>query len=287
MAGKSTYLRQVGLLVLMAQAGSFIPAQEAQIGVVDRIFTRVGAADAIARGLSTFLVEMIETSRILHGATTRSLVLLDEIGRGTSTFDGLAIAWAVAEHLRNDPLRRPRTLFATHFHELTGLARRETGYVNLTVLVKEWKDRIVFVRRVVEGSADRSYGVQVARLAGLPESLLARAREILHILEEHGPDHLDGMAGGGGGDSQLGLFASGRRQRDAGDSAQASADPRADDAASMARLHALAAAMARLDLEGMTGLEALLWLNDWRRRLTDEAAAQGAGDDAAAKEERS
>jgi DNA mismatch repair protein MutS len=275
MAGKSTYLRQVGLLVLMAQAGSFIPAQEAHIGVVDRIFTRVGAADAIARGLSTFLVEMIETSRILHGATTRSLVLLDEIGRGTSTFDGLAIAWAVAEHLRNDPLRRPRTLFATHFHELTGLARREAGYVNLTVLVKEWKDRIVFVRRVVEGSADRSYGVQVARLAGLPEPLLARAREILHILEEHGPDHLDGMAGRNG-DTQLGLFSAGAGRP--GEEGPAPAGAGADDAATLASLQELAAAIARLDLEGMTGLEALLWLNDWRRRLSDARPPRVAGE---------
>ncbi len=284
MAGKSTFLRQVGLLVLMAQAGSFIPAAEARIGVVDRIFTRVGAADAIARGLSTFLVEMIETSRILHGATTRSLVLLDEIGRGTSTFDGLAIAWAVAEHLRNDPLRRPRTLFATHFHELTGLARRETGYVNLNVLVKEWKERIVFVRRVVEGSADRSYGVAVARLAGLPESLLARAREILHILEEHGPDHLDGMAGRGRGDQQLGLFAGGAGRREEGERAAAPGVPRVDDAASRARMLELAAAIARLDLEGMTGLEALLWLNDWRRRLSDEQPSCDAAADAATAE---
>jgi DNA mismatch repair ATPase MutS len=184
----------------------------------------------------------------------------------------------VAEHLRNDPLRRPRTLFATHIHELTGLARRETGYVNLTVLVKEWKDRIVFVRRVVEGSADRSYGVQVARLAGLPESLLARAREILHILEEHGPDQLDGMAGQDRGESQLGLFAGGAGRDNAGETADADAGPRADDAASLARVGELSAAIARLDLEGMTGLEALLWLNDWRRRLADGRPPHAAAD---------
>ncbi|MFH1145203.1 MAG: DNA mismatch repair protein MutS, partial [Candidatus Eisenbacteria bacterium] len=194
MAGKSTYLRQIGLIVLMAQAGSFVPADEAAIGIADRIFTRVGANDNIARGHSTFLVEMIETSRIPHAATSRSLVLLDEIGRGTSTFDGLAIAWAVAEHLRRDPLCRPRTLFATHFHELTALAQRQAGYINLNILVKEWKDRVIFVRRVAAGAADRSYGIQVARLAGLPEEVLERAREILVELEEHGPQRL--LAGG-------------------------------------------------------------------------------------------
>jgi DNA mismatch repair protein MutS len=266
MAGKSTFLRQVGLLVLMAQAGSFVPAAEARIGLVDRIFTRVGAGDAIAQGRSTFLVEMIETSRILYGATARSLVLLDEIGRGTSTFDGLAIAWAVAEYLRQDPLRRPRTLFATHFHELTGLARRELGYVNLTVLVKEWKDRVIFVRRVVEGSADRSYGIQVARLAGLPEPLLGRAREILHILEEHGPDHLDGM-GAAGGEPQMSLFGAAA----GGDEAEA---PPAfiDEGGAHGALAELGQALQRLDLEGMTGLEALLWINDWKRQLREPMA---------------
>jgi len=209
MAGKSTYLRQTGLLVLLAQAGSFIPAEEARIGVADRLFTRVGAGDRIAAGQSTFLVEMIETSRILHEATSRSLVLLDEVGRGTSTFDGLAIAWAVAEHLRDRPLRRPRTLFATHFHELTELARRREGYRNLNVQVKEWQDRIIFVRRVVAGAADRSYGVHVAQLAGLPEAVLARAREILELLEEHGPRDLLLPGSPAAKQAQIALFGAG------------------------------------------------------------------------------
>ncbi len=190
MAGKSTFLRQTGLLVLMAQAGSFIPASSAEIGVTDRIFTRVGASDRISRGQSTFLVEMIETSRILHEATSRSLVLLDEIGRGTSTYDGLAIAWSVAEYLRSRNLSRPRTLFATHFHELTELARIYPGYANLNVQVKEWQDQIIFVRCVSEGTADRSYGIQVAKLAGLPDKVLQRAREILHQLVKHSPRDL-------------------------------------------------------------------------------------------------
>jgi DNA mismatch repair protein MutS len=183
MAGKSTFLRQVGLICLMAQAGCWVPAREAELGLVDRIFTRVGASDNIALGQSTFLVEMVETSRILQQATSRSLVLLDEIGRGTSTYDGLALAWAVAEELRRDPQRRPMVLFATHFHELTHLAHQHEGFVNLNVLVKEWNDEVVFLRKVVEGAADRSYGIHVARLAGLPEHVLERARRILEDLE--------------------------------------------------------------------------------------------------------
>jgi DNA mismatch repair protein MutS len=181
MAGKSTYIRQVALLVLLAQTGSFIPAAAAEIGLVDRIFTRVGASDDLARGQSTFMVEMNETAAILNNATDRSLVILDEIGRGTSTFDGLSIAWSVAEHLHD--VTGCRTLFATHYHELTDLARTRPGVTNCNIAVREWNDDIIFLRKIVEGPADQSYGIQVARLAGLPEPILKRAREILQNLE--------------------------------------------------------------------------------------------------------
>ena len=181
MAGKSTYIRQVALLVLLAQTGSFIPAAEAEIGLVDRIFTRVGATDDLARGQSTFMVEMNETAAILNNATDRSLVILDEIGRGTSTFDGLSIAWSVAEHLHD--VTGCRTLFATHYHELTDLARTRPGVTNCNVAVREWNDDVIFLRKIVAGPADQSYGIQVARLAGLPEPILKRAREILANLE--------------------------------------------------------------------------------------------------------
>jgi len=184
MAGKSTYLRQVALIVLMAQMGSFVPAKEARIGVVDRIFTRIGALDNIMRGQSTFMVEMMETARILNQATSRSLVVLDEIGRGTSTFDGLSIAWAVAEHLHDHPSLRPKTLFATHYHELTELALTKGRVKNYNVVVKEWGGEIIFLRKIVEGETNRSYGIQVARLAGLPQKVIDRAKEILFNLEK-------------------------------------------------------------------------------------------------------
>ncbi len=183
MAGKSTYIRQTALLVIMAQMGSFIPADEATIGLVDRIFTRVGAADDLSRGQSTFMVEMIETANILNCATNRSLVILDEIGRGTSTFDGLSIAWAVAEFLHDDPVSRCRTQFATHYHELTELARTRRGVNNYNVAVREYGDRIIFLRQIVPGSTDRSYGIHVAKLAGLPAAVIRRANEILETLE--------------------------------------------------------------------------------------------------------
>ncbi len=184
MAGKSTYLRQVALIVLMAQMGCFVPAKEAQIGVVDRIFTRIGALDNIMRGQSTFMVEMMETARILNQATSRSLVVLDEIGRGTSTFDGLSIAWAVAEHLHDHSSLRPKTLFATHYHELTELALTKERVRNYNVAVKEWGGEIIFLRKIVEGGTNRSYGIQVARLAGLPQKVIDRAKEILSNLEK-------------------------------------------------------------------------------------------------------
>jgi DNA mismatch repair protein MutS len=182
MAGKSTYIRQVALIVLMAQIGSFVPAESAEIGLVDRIFTRVGANDDLGRGQSTFMVEMNETSNIVNNATERSLVILDEIGRGTSTFDGLSIAWSVAEFL-HDKIRA-RTLFATHYHELTKLAAERKGVCNLNVAVREWNDQIIFLRKIVPGGADKSYGIQVARLAGLPKDILDRAKEILSHLEK-------------------------------------------------------------------------------------------------------
>jgi DNA mismatch repair protein MutS len=183
MGGKSTYLRQTALLSIMGQAGSFVPAREAKLALVDRIFARVGASDNIARGHSTFMVEMQETAQILHTATPRSLVVLDEIGRGTATFDGLSIAWAVAEHLATSAKARPKTLFATHYHELTDLADATPGVVNFHVAAREWKDDIVFLHKIVPGRSDRSYGIQVARLAGLPRSVTDRAREILSALE--------------------------------------------------------------------------------------------------------
>jgi DNA mismatch repair protein MutS len=183
MAGKSTYIRQVALLVLMAQIGSWVPAQAAEIGLADRIFTRVGASDDLSRGQSTFMVEMNETANICHNATARSLVILDEIGRGTSTFDGLSIAWSVAEYLHDEV--RARTLFATHYHELTELELTRAGVRNYNVAVREWNDQVIFLRKIVKGGADKSYGIQVARLAGLPASVIARAKEILSNLEQH------------------------------------------------------------------------------------------------------
>ncbi|HUK33378.1 MAG TPA: DNA mismatch repair protein MutS, partial [Vicinamibacterales bacterium] len=247
MGGKSTYLRQAALACLMAQAGSFVPAREAKLPLVDRVFARVGASDNIARGQSTFMVEMQETANILHQATSRSLVVLDEIGRGTATFDGLSIAWAVAEHLATNPKVRPKTLFATHYHELTDLADVTPGVVNFHVAVREWKDDIVFLRKIVAGRSDRSYGIQVAKLAGLPASVIARAREILQALEH------DELARGGrpsvsgtrtDAQRQLGLF-------------QAPAD---DDSRLRERL-------AAVDVDRLTPLDALSLLADLKKDL--------------------
>jgi len=186
MAGKSTLLRQVALMVVMAQAGSFVPARAAEIGVVDRIFTRVGALDNLSGGQSTFLVEMEETANILNNATGRSLIVMDEIGRGTSTFDGLSIAWAVAEHLHGLRGTGVKTLFATHYHELTELASVRPRVKNFHVAVKEWNDQIIFLRKLVEGGTNRSYGIQVARLAGIPEAVVERAKKVLSRIENHG-----------------------------------------------------------------------------------------------------
>ena len=189
MAGKSTYIRQVALVVLMAQVGSFVPAESARIGVVDRIFTRIGLQDDLAVGQSTFMVEMVETASILNHATERSLIVLDEIGRGTSTYDGLAIARATAEYLHSHPNLGCKTLFATHYHELTGLAAYLPRVRNYNVAVSEERGEIVFLRRIAPGGADRSYGVHVARLAGLPGSVVNRAWDILSELEGAGASH--------------------------------------------------------------------------------------------------
>ena len=223
MAGKSTFLRQNALIAILAQMGSFVPAAEAHIGIVDRVFSRVGAADDLARGRSTFMVEMVETAAILNQATARSLIVLDEIGRGTATFDGLSIAWAAVEFLHEQT--RARVLFATHYHELTALAGRLAAVANVTMDVKEWQDDIVFLHRVKAGAADRSYGIQVAKLAGLPAPVIARAREVLALLEKS-----DRRRGQSGPLEDLPLFAAAR---------PASEPPRAANVALNAALDAL------------------------------------------------
>ena len=182
MAGKSTYIRQVALLTLLAHTGSFLPAKRARVDLVDRIFTRIGASDDLSRGQSTFMVEMSETANILNNATDRSLVVLDEDGRGTSTFDGLSLAWSIVEHLHNQV--GAKTLFATHYHELTELADRLPRLRNFNVAVREWNDQIVFLHKIVEGGADKSYGIHVARLAGVPGPVIERAKAILRNLED-------------------------------------------------------------------------------------------------------
>jgi DNA mismatch repair protein MutS len=246
MGGKSTYLRQTALLAVMAQAGSFVAAREAKLPIVDRIFARVGASDNIARGHSTFMVEMQETANILHTATSRSLVVLDEIGRGTATFDGLSIAWAVAEFLATNPKLRPKTLFATHYHELTDLADATPGVVNYHVAAREWKDGIIFLRKILPGRSDRSYGIQVARLAGLPRPVIERAREILAALER---DELTR----GGRPSVSGTPS--EPQRQLGLFHPAGPDDRLRDR------------IAALDVDRMTPMEALTLLAELKKEL--------------------
>ncbi len=245
MAGKSTFMRQVALIVLMAQVGSLVPAKAARIGVVDRIFTRVGASDNLARGQSTFMVEMTETANILNHATPRSLIVLDEIGRGTSTFDGISIAWAVAEYLHDNPQVAAKTLFATHYHELTDLALTRERVRNFNVAVKEWQDQIIFLRRIVKGGASHSYGIQVARLAGLPAAVIERAREVLHNLEagefETGAPRLAKSKVSPDRPPQLGLF------------------DRADD---LLRQH-----LTEIDISVLTPLEALNRLDELKKLL--------------------
>lgn len=253
MAGKSTYLRQVALIVLMAQTGSFVPASEARIGLVDRIFTRVGASDNLARGQSTFMVEMTETAQILHNATPRSLIILDEVGRGTGTRDGLSIAWAAAEYILESPALGSRTLFATHYHELTELALTRDGVRNFHMAVKEWNDRVIFLRRVVEGGTNRSYGIQVARLAGLPPEVVERAMEILANLEKGGLDEL----------GQPRLASSRRRPR------APRVDPRQMSlfAGGSGTDGWLRDELRRLEVETLTPLEALNLIHKWKRAL--------------------
>ncbi|TVP77221.1 MAG: DNA mismatch repair protein MutS [Gemmatimonadales bacterium] len=260
MAGKSTILRQVGLIQLMAQMGGFVPARAARLPVCDRIFTRVGASDNLARGQSTFMVEMNETAAIVHGATERSLVLLDEIGRGTSTYDGVSIAWAVTEHLHENV--GARTIFATHYHELVQLGDLLAGVKNMNVSVRETEGDIVFLRRLEDGGADRSYGIQVARLAGLPAPVVARATELLRELEGARAGTGDGqglgrsgaVAGGSPppGAGQLSMFGDGTP----GAAGAGAAEP-------------LLRELRELVLESMTPLEALNLLAELRARVRD------------------
>ncbi len=237
MSGKSTYLRQAALMVLMAQMGSFVPAEAVRLGVVDRIFTRIGAQDEIHAGQSTFMVEMVETANILHHATPRSLLVLDEIGRGTSTYDGLSLAWAIVEHLHNHPRLKSKTLFATHYHELTDLAALLPGVRNYNVAVTEEGEHVVFLHRIIPGGADRSYGIHVAQLAGLPRSVIGRAQEIMEQLEASGGRavHLDSVQS-----QQMALFPE--------------TNPLLDE-------------IRRLDLNSLTPMEALSKLFEWQARF--------------------
>lgn len=245
MSGKSTYLRQVAQITLMAQMGSFVPASSAQIGLVDRIFTRIGAHDELHAGRSTFMVEMVETAEILNHATQRSLLILDEIGRGTSTYDGLSLAWAIVEYLHNHPRLKPRTLFATHYHELTGLADLLPQVMNYNVDVAEEGDRVTFLHKIVPGGADRSYGIHVAKLAGLPRDVIIRATEILADLEKHAPTASvePGRLSSG---QQMALFPE--------------ASPILEE-------------LQQLDIAAMTPLEAINKLYEWQRRYTVETGA--------------
>jgi DNA mismatch repair protein MutS len=260
MAGKSTYMRQVALIVLMAQIGSFVPATSAEIGIVDRIFTRVGASDDLASGQSTFMVEMSEVANILRNATSNSLLILDEIGRGTSTYDGLSIAWAVVEYISSKDLLGAKTLFATHYHELTELEGKLDSVNNYCISVKESGDDIVFLRKIIKGGADKSYGIQVAKLAGVPEVVLSRAREIADELSQHDitvtaaadimPKILENT-------SHNEKSHKGKNKDTAG---QMSLFGNAEESSVVADIKAL-------DLSNMTPMKALLYLNDLQERL--------------------
>jgi len=245
MGGKSTYLRQVALIVLLNQAGSFVPASKARLGIFDRIFTRVGASDQLARGESTFMVEMHETANILNNATDRSLIILDEVGRGTATFDGLSLAWAIIEYLHDNPARSGITLFATHYHEVTDLAKTKSRVANFNVAVKEWNEQIIFLRKVVEGAADKSYGIQVAKLAGIPHSVIDRAREILETLERKERDLVEETRRRGPKPavSQLGLFNS--------------------------REQSVIDALRAIELEKLTPIEAMNRLYELKQKLSE------------------
>lgn len=248
MAGKSTYIRQTALVVLMAQMGIYIPVDKAVIGTTDRIFTRVGASDELSKGQSTFMVEMIETANILNNATSKSLVVLDEIGRGTSTFDGISIAWAVAEFLHNSRKAHARTLFATHYHELTELEELLPGIKNYNIAVKEWNDEIHFIRKIVRGGTDKSYGIHVARLAGLPRPVINRAKEILDILEENAQENITiqkSRAGKSGDAGQMNLFLEGK--------------------------HPVEEELEKIDIENMTPIQGLLKLKELKEKLDNSA----------------
>jgi len=250
MAGKSTYIRQTAVLVLMAQMGSFVPADKAEIGVADRIFTRVGAGDSLSGGQSTFMVEMTEVAGILKNASPRSLILLDEVGRGTSTFDGLSIAWAVAEYIHDPEKLGARTLFATHYHELTDLARTMDGVKNLSIAVKEWGDRVIFLRTIIEGGTNRSYGIEVARLAGVHDDVVSRAREVLKNLE-HGELDEIGMP----------KIARGKSARKGGTMGQLNLFAEKEDL--------LIAELNAFDVSNMTPMEALLKISEWQKMVKD------------------
>jgi DNA mismatch repair protein MutS len=249
MAGKSTYIRQVALLTLMAQMGSFVPAKHATLGVVDRIYARVGASDELARGQSTFMVEMTETAHILNTATDRSLIILDEIGRGTSTYDGVSLAWAIVEFIHDE--LKARTLFATHYHELTDLAKELPLVQNLTVLVREWEEKIVFLHQIVPGATDKSYGIHVARLAGIPAAVNQRAKEVLAKLES---DYLTP-------ENQPKLS----RRKPKSDMIQLTLFGPAT--------HPLLDAIRDLDTDALTPLQSLQLIHDWQARLRDESLA--------------
>ncbi|NQU23906.1 MAG: DNA mismatch repair protein MutS, partial [Candidatus Nealsonbacteria bacterium] len=248
MAGKSTYIRQVALLTLMAQIGSFVPARKATIGVADRIFARVGASDELSRGQSTFMVEMTETARILNTATNRSLVILDEIGRGTSTYDGMSLAWSVVEYLHEHT--GCRTLFATHYHELTDLEQSLSGVKNLNVAVREWQDDVVFLHKIIDGSADKSYGIHVARLAGVPKEVIERSKDILAQLEA---EHLDAE-----GRAKIALSNETRRTGQVQLTLFGPVD------------HPLLDEVRQFDLDGTTPLEALQMVQQWQEQLAKE-----------------
>lgn len=251
MAGKSTYIRQVAQIVLLAQVGSFIPASSARIGIVDRIFTRIGAADNLAQGESTFMVEMLETAHILQSATARSLLILDEVGRGTSTFDGVSIAWAICEHLAQGKVQ-PRTLFATHYHELTQLEDHFQGVKNYNILVRETRDGILFLRKVVRGGTDRSYGIHVAKLAGIPEEITHRAAEILKVLESENTEATQILEG---------------RSKNKKEEKKS---PQTTFFDFKIAEHPLIEEMKKLELNGMTPLQALTKIAAWKEQLNHE-----------------
>ncbi|MDG2207717.1 MAG: DNA mismatch repair protein MutS [Pirellulales bacterium] len=256
MAGKSTYIRQVALIAIMAQIGSYVPATSAEIGIADRIYARVGASDQLARGQSTFMVEMLETARILNTATDRSLVILDEIGRGTSTYDGVSLAWAVVEYLHNRV--QCRALFATHYHELTELEERLEGVANLNVSVREWENEVVFLHKIAPGAANKSYGIHVASLAGVPKEVQQRAHDILaHLEQEHHdalqpgesvPNAVNNFSSSEAGDLQMSLFG--------------------------AEEHPLIEKIRQLDLESLTPLETMQRLGEWQEQLEEESQAK-------------